>query len=798
MAATGGGALNAFLRGWRESLAAAVAIALVYFVLAKLSIELTRGSDRLAAVWLPNAITVACLLHAPRLNRPLVIALAFLGNVAANLVVGDGLDIAAALAAANALEIGLAAWLVARFARLPLPLDDPRSHAAVVGAGLAAASVAAFVATLILRPGDWAEAVELWIGWIAPDALGMALAAPSVLILLDFARTRHTFTRAAAIEWLALFVGGTVAMVSIFAQERVPILFLAGPVVVLHAFRQGLLGTAVSVLNIAAIATVATMLGSGPLMLIADDPWLQVVILQAFLVCVFMMGLPVAALLENRRRMLAVLAERECDLIDARERAEQAAQAKTQFLANMSHELRTPMNGVLGFAELLADSERVPEQRKRAELIVESGQSMMRLLNDILDHAKIESGALELVHEPFDLVDLIGHCVSLNSARAEQKNLMLTHSIALDLPRCVVGDSLRLRQVLLNLVGNAIKFTSAGSVLIAARTEGPWLALDVTDTGIGIDPSRHSAVFSRFEQGNNSTTRQFGGTGLGLSISRQLAELMGGSLTLSSFAGAGARFTLKVPFEAAEGNPAATTARPGAPAHAAGARLLLVDDHDINRELVSEMLASLGHHVDCSSNGFQAIAAVRSAAQRGEPFDLVLMDIQMPDCDGYEAARRIRLLGHGADPLPILALTANAYPEDVRDALAAGMQDHLAKPISLATLRAALDRWLGHRPLAGQPALATRSPAIIALWQRHRADAFAQARRFGRDDAAADRDYARTMHQIAGTAALMGEAALGDLARAVDQALRGGDGAEARRLTARLLLLETVPAEDAA
>ncbi|MFO0732594.1 MAG: PAS domain S-box protein [Nitrospiraceae bacterium] len=424
----------------------------------------------------------------------------------------------------------------------------------------------------------------------------------------------------------------------------------------------------------------------------------------------------------------------EGELRTAKEVAEAASKAKSEFLANMSHEIRTPMNGVLGTAELLLNTDLTEKQRHLVSTVHRSGRTLLAIINDILDFSKIEAGKLDLEVVDFDLSQVLGESVELFSEPARRKGLQLTQQIAPEVPLFLRGDPVRFRQIVMNLLSNAIKFTDQGRVsvsaaLLSASDSDAVISISVSDTGIGISGEAQERIFEAFSQADGSTTRRYGGTGLGLSIAKQLAGLMGGSITIDSTVGAGStfRFTARLgrqlPGTAAHKGlkgigrdmhfpeitePAALPSQPATLGPApVRMRILLAEDNSVNREVACGMLELLGYEVQTVENGGQAVRALMSAPDGH--INLVLMDCQMPEMDGLTATSEIRrqMNASGRRHIPIVALTAHAMQGDREQCLASGMDDYLTKPFSQIQLRDVLTKWLSASPPTSVPSTAS-------------------------------------------------------------------------------------------
>jgi sensor domain CHASE-containing protein/CheY-like chemotaxis protein len=410
-----------------------------------------------------------------------------------------------------------------------------------------------------------------------------------------------------------------------------------------------------------------------------------------------------AELARHRDHLEEQVSQRTAQLAAAKEAAEAASVAKTLFLANMSHEIRTPLNAITGMAYLIRHAGVSVEQARRLDTLEAASRHLLQVINAILDLSKIESGRFELARQPVDPQALVDEVGQMLRDTVQARGLRWVSQVQV-MPQPLLGDATRLQQALLNYAANAVRFTSAGEVVVRVRTEAETaerlcLHVEVQDTGVGIDEATLARLFNAFEQADNSYTRQHGGTGLGLIITRRLAERMGGTAGAESEPGRGSRFWFTAWLDKGP-DPAAAAAAQAAPspAHAAEPpaprRVLLVEDDQVNRTIAAFLLQDLGHHVDLAEDGLQAVAM--AAATR---YDLILMDVQMPRMDGLEATRRIRAAGGGdGEPhVPIIAITANAFDQDRQACLDAGMDDFVAKPIEPEALRERLRHWLQAR-----------------------------------------------------------------------------------------------------
>jgi Amt family ammonium transporter len=410
---------------------------------------------------------------------------------------------------------------------------------------------------------------------------------------------------------------------------------------------------------------------------------------------------------ELLKQQAANLQQANKNLEESRNKAEAANRAKTEFLANMSHEIRTPMTAILGFADILLDDSLSEETVESAQIIKRNGEHLLSIINDILDLSKIEAGKYTVDLQKASPKQIAAEVLSLMKVRADAKALPLTLEVHGDVPETITTDPIRLRQILVNLVGNAIKFTEVGSVRVAmhfsctVESEGK-LTFDVIDTGIGMSEEQMSLLFQPFSQVDGSASRRFGGTGLGLAISKRLAEMLGGDIVVQSDPGQGSTFSLSIGTGklnwAITGEPSKSSTAKEATDKTSmklNCRILLAEDGPDNQRLIAFLLRKAGAEVEIAENGQIALDLALAADRAGKPFDVILMDMQMPVMDGYQATHNLRIAGHNG---PILALTAHAMPEDRQKCIAVGCDDYIPKPIDPKKLVDALKAWIVKEP----------------------------------------------------------------------------------------------------
>jgi len=641
---------------------------------------------------------VVALLVLPKRQASLVLAACFLIDFGLNVIFHWHILSAIRVSVLGVCLSLLLALLTRNFCGAATDLSRFRRFATFVGLSIFAASVEAAIGS-VLALMNTALHVNLafWFWWAFCDALGMVIATPAILLLVKNKRYVK-FINTSRTERILLFVSIVSITTIAFLQRHSDLYIFVYPLLLLMAFRAGPTWVLGSVLTVSLIASALTVNGYGPLFGIASsNVGLMKSLLQQFLLSLFICAVPANNALGEIGRSAQRLRRIHATARAAQSAAVAANLAKSQFIANVSHEIRTPLNGVLGMAQSLASSDLSSSQRQRVEIIHSSGEVLLSILNDVLDFSKIEAGKLDLEATPFDLVKMCCDVQAAFSAVAETKNLDLGLDLeGADLGALYLGDPTRVRQIISNLVSNALKFTQVGEVKIIVSRVDEDVVISVRDTGIGIPKDRLPKLFAQFEQVDASTTRRFGGTGLGLSICHELCRLMGGAIVVDSQFGAGSTFTVRLPLkrvDALAATPCKAAARDFEETEATvgDLRILAAEDNKINQLVLTTFLQQMGVTPTLVDDGALAVEAWRA----GE-FDLILMDMQMPVMDGLTAVRAIRAAeAQSSRPRsPIIALTADVMSHHLEEYRHVGIDAVVAKPIQFAELAQAMQTLL--------------------------------------------------------------------------------------------------------
>lgn len=665
------------------------AVYVVLFVLCLLLGHWSATTFQAVIAWPANGVMLAAFLQLPRRRACPVLALCFGLNLISALMRGDVLPFVWLNPLLNLLQVLVAGVLARRLCGAALDMRRPRRVILfVVGAAAPAVALTAtigMIVALFVRDYSLARAVFAWRHLFAMELLGLVIITPSLLLLARAHRFRQEAP--SPLEVVAVLGALSAAVLWVFTQSS-PYLFLLFPPLMLAAFRLSPPWMAIALIITTAVSGLLTLTGHGPIsassvpdvaeLNVLSDRMRQMPLYYGFLLVAAMTALPISALTAERRSFTLRLARRTAVAQEQRRRAEASDAVKSRFLALMSHEMRTPLNGVSGYADLLwSRGDLSSDARGHVAAIRESGEAMLTLVEDVLDVSRGEGPARQ---EVFDLAAMIGAAAAPEVAAAEAKGLRFEVDLALRPGLRVKGDMRRLRGALRHLASNAVKFTEHGVVRLRACHEGDVLLVEVSDTGRGIAADFTPRLFEPFAQSDDSLGRNHGGVGVGLPAARRHARSMGGDVVLMSSSSAGSVFRLTAKLEALAEPTVGTAGGAGV------LRALIVDDHPVNRQMLRLLIEAAGCEAVEACDGLEAVIQATVGG-----FDLILMDVRMPGLDGLEATRRIRALPASVGDVPILAVTADAMPEDAARCLAAGMDAHLAKPITHERLYAAID-----------------------------------------------------------------------------------------------------------
>lgn len=647
--------------------------------------NMTIGPAELPVLWINNGMLAVGLLVLPRGSAILLAGLCAVTDFSFLRLSGSAPAQALLISGSDLTEAVVAAVLMRRFGGAALDIINlKRFRALVLFAMFPACLLVASTGSVLYALAFGSAFQSLWVTWVGSDILGMVMGASATLLFTRFRRFDDG-ARGSAAERVLWIVSAAAMGWGIFvAAPTSSLLYLIYPFALLLVLRMSAPFAMMAILTFSLVAAGATVLGHGPIARSESDLPHRLLWLQVYLVSLLFSALALASVLWQRSRAKQGLNRALVAARQAREAAEQAAGAKSRFLAVMSHEMRTPLNGITGYAQLLtARKDLTADVQSQIRTISDSSEVLLGLISDVLDYSSNESGGLHLVERPFRAKDVIARSLEIvrHLLAGRQIELATTSTIPDDLTH--VGDERRLAQVLINLLGNAVKFTELGRITVSAdyrpaqTSDADELTITVHDTGIGIPPDKLDLVFTPFTQADASDQRSFAGAGLGLTISRSLIERMGGTIGVESQVGVGSQFSIsltlpRAPMAAAERAAGVESSEVDARAF----HVLVVDDHAVNRKIATLMLEAAGFEVSTAENGALAVDAVQSRA-----CDLVFMDLHMPVMDGLTACRAIRALEGPVAAIPVIAVTAAAMPEDIDRCLAAGMNGHIAKPV---------------------------------------------------------------------------------------------------------------------